>query len=73
MGEYRQSQNTENIITQLPFNPDEVLFLSDVVAELDAAKTAGLKTLHLIRDGQESSSKHSYINDFSQFKAEHLA
>ncbi|GAA62380.1 MULTISPECIES: acireductone synthase [unclassified Pseudoalteromonas] len=63
----------ENIITQLPFNPDEVLFLSDVVAELDAAKTTGLKTLHLIRDGQESSSKHNYINDFSQFKAEHLA
>ncbi|WP_404341923.1 acireductone synthase [Pseudoalteromonas mariniglutinosa] len=62
-----------NIISQLPFNADEVLFLSDVVAELDAAKSVGLKTLHLIRDGQTSSPAHPYINDFSQFTTEHLA
>lgn len=63
----------ENIIAQLPFAANEVLFLSDVAAELDAAKGAGLKTLHLIRDGQASSPEHNYINDFSQFTAEHLA
>lgn len=62
-----------NIISQLPFSASEVLFLSDVVAELDAAKSAGLKTLHLIRDNQESSAEHHYINDFSQFTSEHLA
>lgn len=63
----------ENIIAQLPFAANEVLFLSDVVAELNAAKAVGLKTLHLIRDGQASSPAHNYINDFSQFTAEHLA
>lgn len=63
----------ENIIAQLPFAANEVLFLSDVVSELDAAKSAGLKTLHLIRDGQVSSPAHNYIHDFSQFTAEYLA
>jgi enolase-phosphatase E1 len=49
-----------------------VLFLSDVEAELDAAKAAGLRTLHLIRDGQEASDIHPYINDFTAFSAELL-
>ncbi|KTF13750.1 acireductone synthase [Pseudoalteromonas sp. H105] len=73
MGAKQESVAYQNIISQLPFVANEVLFLSDVVAELDAAKNAGLKTLLLIRDGQASSPAHNYINDFSQFTAEHLA
>lgn len=73
VGAKQQPSAYENIISQLPFVANEVLFLSDVAAELDAAKSAGLKTLHLIRDGQASSPAHNYINDFSQFTAEHLA
>jgi len=73
VGVKQESAAYQNIISQLPFVATEVLFLSDVVAELDAAKNAGLKTLHLIRDGQENSADHNYINDFSQFTAEHLA
>ena len=38
----------------------------------DAAQAAGLKTLHLIRDGQASTKAHPYINDFSQFILEQL-
>jgi enolase-phosphatase E1 len=73
VGAKQEPSAYENIISQLPFNADEVLFLSDVVAELDAAKAVGLKTLQLIRDGQASSAEHYYINDFSQFTAEHIA
>ncbi|QMW14421.1 MULTISPECIES: acireductone synthase [Pseudoalteromonas] len=70
----KQEQSAYNtIIAVLPFDASEVLFLSDVAAELEAAKAAGLRTLHLIRDGQESTSEHPYINDFSEFSAEYLA
>ncbi|MCQ8879663.1 acireductone synthase [Pseudoalteromonas shioyasakiensis] len=72
VGAKQEPSSYQNIVSQLPFAANEVLFLSDMVAELDAAKAAGLKTLHLIRDGQASSAEHNYIHDFSQFTAEHL-
>ncbi len=50
VGAKQQQSSYENIIAELPFDAAEVLFLSDVVAELDAAKAAGLGTLHLVRD-----------------------
>ncbi|KPM76625.1 acireductone synthase [Pseudoalteromonas sp. UCD-33C] len=73
VGAKQQQSSYENIIAELPFDAAEVLFLSDVVAELDAAKAAGLVTLHLVRDGQAVSDAHPYINDFSEFSAELLA
>lgn len=60
------------IVNQLPFSANEILFLSDVADELDAAKAAGLKTLHLIRDGQAHSA-HPYVHDFSTVKLEQFA
>ena len=69
----KQEQTAYNTIVELlPFKAAEILFLSDVAGELDAAQAAGLKTLHLIRDGQASTKAHPYINDFSQFKLEQL-
>lgn len=66
----KQEQAAYNtIIEQLPFDASEVLFLSDVAAELDAAKAADLKTLHLIRDGQ-AQSEHPYVHDFTNVKLE---
>ena len=73
VGAKQEPSAYENIIEQLPFAANEVLFLSDIVTELDAAKSVGIKTLHLIRDGQPSSPAHNFINDFSQFTAESLA
>jgi enolase-phosphatase E1 len=73
VGAKQQQRSYENIIAELPFDAAEVLFLSDVEAELNAAKAAGLRTLHLVRDGQQVSDAHPYINDFTTFSAELLA
>lgn len=73
VGAKQEQASYSNIISSLPFSAQEVLFLSDVVAELDAAKAAGLKTLHLVRDGQDTSASHPFINDFNAFTAEYLA
>lgn len=40
------------ILDQLGVEPETVLFLSDVEAELEAAEACGLKTCWLIREGQ---------------------
>lgn len=46
--------------------PDEVLFLSDVTDELDAAREAGMKTLQLFRPGipRDAASTHDAAETF---------
>ena len=53
------------ILQQLQMPPRQVLFLSDVVAELDAASQLGIDTVQLIREGQ-SAGKHKTASDFNQ-------
>jgi enolase-phosphatase E1 len=47
----------------------EILFLSDIVAELDAARTAGMQTALVVRDGALGSDKevaHPVVTSFSE-------
>lgn len=67
VGGKKETQSYQNILQQLPFLPQEVLFLSDVVEELDAAKAAGIHTLQLWRDDQAKSAQHPFIETFNQF------
>ncbi|SNY59651.1 acireductone synthase [Arsukibacterium tuosuense] len=53
------------ILQQLQMPPRQVLFLSDVTAELDAASQLGIATVQVIREGQ-SAGKHKTANDFYQ-------
>jgi enolase-phosphatase E1 len=46
--------------------PEQVLFLSDVVHELDAAHQVGLKTYELRRDDQSGSNRHPVASHFEQ-------
>lgn len=41
------------IVGSISLPPDEILFLSDVVEELDAAQLAGMRTCGLVREGGE--------------------
>lgn len=53
------------ILQQLQLPPRQVLFLSDVTAELDAASELGISTVQLIREGQRAG-KHQTASDFYQ-------
>ncbi|SEA85398.1 acireductone synthase [Alkalimonas amylolytica] len=53
------------ILQHLQLPPGQVLFLSDVVAELDAARKLGIATCQLIREGQPAGS-HPTAEDFYQ-------
>ncbi|OHU91795.1 MULTISPECIES: acireductone synthase [Pseudoalteromonas] len=72
VGAKQQPLSYQAILAQLPYPPEKILFLSDVVAELDAAKAAGMKTLQLWRDAQPQSEHHPVIENFNQFEASKL-
>ncbi len=55
------------ILQHLQFPPGQVLFVSDVVAELDAASKLGIATTQLIRDGQAPGT-HPVARDFYQIE-----
>ncbi|MCB9686250.1 MAG: acireductone synthase [Alphaproteobacteria bacterium] len=64
-GPKREAPSYVVIAARLEVAPSEVLFLSDVEAELDAAAEAGMATGLLARDGQVPSGRHPVHADFS--------
>ncbi|CAD5110112.1 acireductone synthase [Zestomonas carbonaria] len=50
-GPKREAASYARIVAEIGVPADEVLFLSDVVQELDAAEQAGLQTIGLAREG----------------------
>ena len=64
-GAKREMSAYASILQTLQLPPRQVLFLSDVVAELDAAKPLGIDTVQLIREGQTAGS-HRTASDFFQ-------
>lgn len=64
IGAKRDLSSYAAILQQLQLPPKQVLFLSDVVAELDAATQLGMATIQLIRDGQPAGS-HAIAYNFN--------
>ncbi|MGY3257917.1 acireductone synthase [Pseudomonas chlororaphis] len=50
-GPKREVQSYQRIIQAIGCAPGQILFLSDIVQELDAARSAGLATCGLVREG----------------------
>lgn len=62
-GGKRESQTYTKIAEILDLNPAEILFLSDIVEELQAADTKGFQTIQLVRPGTKqvwSTFAHSF-------------
>ncbi len=68
VGYKREADSYKNIANKLNLNSEHILFLSDVEAELDAAKEAGMQTLQLVREGTLASEHHKTVSDFSEIK-----
>ena len=65
-GNKRESTAYQNILKTIECEAAKVLFLSDIEAELDAAKAVGINTVQLIRDDNPASENHRAVSDFSQ-------
>jgi enolase-phosphatase E1 len=65
VGPKRSAESYRRIASALGCAPERVLFISDVAAELDAAREAGCDTRLCVRDSTQPSSDHTIIYDFN--------
>lgn len=69
VGGKRELVSYHKILEQIGLPASEVLFLSDIGEELDAARAAGLATTQLLRDEKaQAFPQHPPARDFSEVK-----
>lgn len=70
-GGKRAAASYAGLAAAIGLPPGDILFLSDVEAELDAAAESGLRTCQLVRaqDGTVASARHPTAGDFPEIAA----
>ena len=66
IGHKREADSYRNIAEDIRISPTEILFLSDVAEELDAAAAAGMQTFQLVRDDKVLAGTHRIAHDFGE-------
>lgn len=66
IGHKREATSYKNIAKAIGQNPSEILFLSDVGAELAAAQSQGYQFLQLLREGTQPDPAYKGVSDFTQ-------
>lgn len=67
IGHKQDRQSYLNIIADIKLPADQILFLSDIEQELDAAHAAGMKTGWLLREGDLNiDASHKQLSDFKE-------
>ena len=69
IGHKREAESYCAIAAAIARPPQDILFLSDIGAELDAARAAGMQTVWLVRDGaSDSDADHRQARDFDSIQ-----
>jgi len=66
VGKKGEAESYRKIAAALNLQPGEILFISDVVTELEAAKEAGMKTLLSVRPGNSPQEWPQKIRSFDE-------
>ena len=69
LGAKRDPESYRRIIARLEGSPSDIVFVSDVVAELDAARSAGLEAVLCVRPGNEPQTApfaHRTVHSFDE-------
>lgn len=67
IGHKREIMSYESIASKLGLPPKDILFLSDIKEELDAAEQAGMKTIQLVRDETtDPAENHPRVTAFNE-------
>ena len=64
VGPKREAASYERIAGAMALPPAELLFVSDVIAELEAARGAGMQALHCLRDGDMAIAHPDAVRSF---------
>ena len=67
-GKKSEAESYRRIAAEMGFEPGEIVFVSDVVAELDAAQEAEMKTVLSVRPGNDvqAPTHHEPVESFDQ-------
>jgi enolase-phosphatase E1 len=65
VGEKKTASSYRTISEQIGLPPHHILFLSDAEPELDAATSAGFRTIHIVRPGTDASTRHPIHPDLT--------
>lgn len=65
-GPKREAQSYRHITEAIGCPAGKILFLSDIVEELDAAQEAGMQTCGLAREGGEKLGDHLTVSSFAE-------
>ena len=69
VGHKREPRAYENIVSSIGLPPDQILFLSDVKEELDAARAAGMQTIQIVRDDAlDAHAAHRQARNFDEVR-----
>ncbi len=66
VGHKREITSYQTISKELGLHSSDILFLSDIKEELDAAKEAGMKTTQLVRESSVILGDHPQVASFSE-------
>ena len=66
VGKKGEAESYRKIAAALELEPSQILFISDVVAELEAAKEAGMETLLSVRPGNSAQEWARAIRSFDE-------
>lgn len=64
IGHKREAHAYAAIAAQLELPAEQILFLSDIKEELDAAAAVGMQTCWLVRDAEPQPAAHRQVRDF---------
>ena len=68
-GAKMEASSYQKIVKQLDTPANEILFLSDIEKELDAAKAAGMKTCWLVRNNDiDGNASHRQVTSFDDIQ-----
>ncbi|MBT8077021.1 MAG: acireductone synthase [Gammaproteobacteria bacterium] len=66
VGHKRKPSSYSEIATMIGYPPENILFLSDVAGELDAAREAGMQTVQIVRDDNVVVGDHRVAQEFGE-------
>lgn len=66
IGQKKEAASYDNIVESLSLPASDILFLSDVAEELDAAAAAGMRTTQLVREDDVVIGSHPVAANFNE-------
>jgi len=68
IGHKQDAQAYRAIVEQLQLPAAQILFLSDIKGELDAAREAGMQTVWSMREGKSEDPSHPQVQNFDEIQ-----